>query len=31
MLDALSKNSKRKYFITEVVFLKDWYEYLGES
>lgn len=28
MLDALTKNDTRKYFVTEVVFLKDWYDYL---
>jgi hypothetical protein len=28
MLDALTKNATRKYFVTEAVFLKDWYDYL---
>jgi lysosomal alpha-mannosidase len=29
MLDALSKNATRKYFVSEVVFFKDWYDYLS--
>ena len=31
MLEALVINSDRKYFITEVVFFKDWYDYLTEE
>lgn len=31
MLLALSQNATRKYFITEVVFFKDWYEYLDHQ
>jgi hypothetical protein len=29
MLEALSKNATRKYFVSEVVFFKDWYDYLA--
>jgi hypothetical protein len=28
MYDALIQNEKRKYFVTEIVFFKDWYEYI---
>lgn len=31
MYEALSKNASRKYFVSEVVFLKDWYDYLPED
>lgn len=31
MLEALTQNSTRRYFITEVVFFKDWYDYLKPS
>ncbi len=31
MLSALAQNTTRKYFITEVVFFKDWYEYLDHE
>jgi hypothetical protein len=29
MLEALSRDAKRKYFVAEVVFFKDWYDYLS--
>jgi len=29
MLEALSRDAKRKYFVSEVVFFKDWYDYLS--
>lgn len=29
MYDALLQNQTRKYFVTEVVFFKDWYDYLS--
>lgn len=29
MLDALIRNATRKYFVSEVVFFKDWYDYLA--
>jgi hypothetical protein len=28
MYEALSQSEARKYFITEVVFFKDWYDYI---
>lgn len=28
MYDALIQNENRKYFVTEIVFFKDWYEYI---
>lgn len=28
MYDALTKNQTRKYFVTEGVFFKDWYDYI---
>ena len=28
MLQSLSRNESRKYFVTESVFFKDWYDYL---
>ena len=31
MLDALLEAPNRKYFVTEVVFFKDWYDYLNEE
>lgn len=31
MYDALVDNSKRKYFISEIVFFKDWYDYITED
>ena len=31
MLIGLNNNSTRKYFITEIVFFKDWYENLKEQ
>ena len=31
MLEALSKNATRKYFVSEVVFFKDWYDYLNQD
>ena len=31
MLAGLSTNSQRKYFVTEAVFLKDWYDYLPSA
>ncbi len=29
MLQSLSSDLKRKYFVTEAVFFKDWYDYLS--
>lgn len=29
MLDALSRDATRKYFVSEAVFFKDWYDYLS--
>lgn len=29
MLKALKENSSRKYFVTEIVFFKDWYDYIS--
>ena len=29
MYDALILDEKRKYFDSEIVFFKDWYEYLN--
>ena len=29
MYDALILDEKRKYFVSEIVFFKDWYEYLN--
>jgi len=31
MYDALINNDKRKYFISEITFFKDWYEYLSND
>jgi len=31
MLTALNQKPSRKYFVTEVVFFKDWYDYLGSA
>lgn len=31
MLEALSADSKRKYFVTESVFFKDWYDYINDD
>lgn len=31
MLAALSVDKKRKYFVTESVFFKDWYEYIDND
>lgn len=31
MYSALEQNSSRKYFVTEIVFLKDWYQSIGEE
>ena len=31
MLDALLSDSNRKYFVTEAVFFKDWYDFLAEN
>jgi hypothetical protein len=31
MLEALTKNATRKYFVSEVVFFKDWYDYLSQD
>jgi len=28
MYDALVLDEKRKYFVSEIVFFKDWYEYI---
>lgn len=30
MKEALSEKANRKYFITEIVFFKDWYLYLSD-
>lgn len=29
MYDALVENSSRKYFVSEIVFFKDWYDYIS--
>lgn len=31
MFEALKANPTRKYFVTEIVFLKDWYETLDST
>jgi hypothetical protein len=31
MIEALKVNPIRKYFVTEVVFFKDWYHYLVDE
>ena len=31
MLDGLLANPLRKFFVTEIVFLKDWYDYLSHD
>lgn len=31
MLDGLINNPLRKYFVTEIVFFKDWYDYLSQD
>lgn len=31
MLDSLTQSPTRKHFITEVVFFKDWYQYLNDN
>lgn len=31
MLDGLLANPLRKFFVTEIVFLKDWYDYLSHN
>ena len=31
MLQALTQSPSRKHFITEIVFFKDWYEYLNDN
>ena len=31
MLDSLVANPIRKYFVTEIVFFKDWYDYLSQD
>lgn len=31
MLAALTKDSKRKFFTTEIVFFKDWFDYITSA
>lgn len=31
MYDALLRDEKRKYFVSEIVFFKDWYDYLDKD
>jgi hypothetical protein len=31
MLTSLNQKTYRKYLVTEVVFFKDWYDYLGSD
>ena len=31
MYSALEADKKRKYFITEIVFFKDWYDFISND